>query len=645
MICLWQAVIAFAQPTNDNCNSAISLCPQETLSGTNNNASADNGISGLCFASNNGVWYKFIAASNGDVNIRLSNIVAQNSNTEMQVAIMNFSSVCNLSTATILGCNTGSSANSFSVGATALTRGTTYYVYVDGGESLMPPLGDFTFDIADSGTAVAPFFIQNKVNATCNKKNGSISYKNIRFNKRPHTFSINGGAAQADSSFQNLGEGIYAIVITDAEGCTFTQNVSINDNGVSSIQNTTTSADCASGANGSINLNVLPPANYSYSLDGATPQSSNIFSSVIAGTHFITISAGGCDTTAMVIVSSVNAITSAIGQGSIINCGATNGSISYPTPIQPPAPAGTQYVFNNLNTGITNNTGIFQGLTAGSYTIEISNSADPTCKYTDLVSVVALPGPSIDTTKNSSDECESKSGSINIIASGGVKPYTYSIDGINFISENRYDSLISGSYTVYVKDALGCTGSYTTIITTKIPGRATNCSAGDNQIIIEGDKALVNITTPSSSLVNFSPDTFSPTVDDNKFILFPTVNTTYTMNVTYANGCVCEDDVFVEVRKQMDIPNTFTPNGDSKNDKFTIKYTENYRDVEVTILDRWGTIVYHTTNYSNENAWDGTCAGSKVPLATYYYVIRFKYPESKQDDNSYYYQGSVNLIR
>jgi len=636
----------YAQPANDNCANAISLCPQTPLSSNNLNGTIDNGIAGLCFASTNGVWYKFKAASNGDVSIRLGNILAQNANNELQMAIMSFTTECNLSTATILGCNNGNTSSSFSVSASGLTIGKTYFVYVDGGETLSPPNGEFNFDISDSGTAVAPFAILNKVNATCNRKNGSFAFKNIRFNNRPHTFSLNGGAAQTDSSFKNLGKGTYSVVITDANGCTFIQNFTITDNGFSSIQSTTTNADCSNNSNGSILLNVLPISNnYTYSLDGGTPQSSNNFPNVIAGTHFITISGNGCDTTAMVIVSSTNVITSAIGQGSIINCGATNGTVTYTSPVQPPAPAGTQYIYRNLNTNISNSTGIFQGLVAGTYTIEISNSANPNCKYTDIVTVQSLPGPSIDTTKNSADECESKSGAMTILAKGGVKPYTYSIDGINYGSENQYSNLTSGTYTVYVKDALGCIGTYQSKIVKKVPGISLNCDAGENQVIIEGDKATVQIQAALPSSVTWSPTTFSTTVDDNKFVLFPSSTTNYSMNVTYPNGCICTDDVTIEVRKKMDIPNTFTPNGDKLNDRFTIKYLESYRDIEITILDRWGTTVYHTTNYTDETAWDGTCAGSKVPVATYYYIIRFKYNETKKDDNSYYYQGSINLIR
>ena len=105
--------ICYAQPSNDNCNNAISLCPQTPLSSDNSNATADNGIAGLCFTATNGVWYKFKAASNGDVSIRISNIVAQNANNEMQAAIMSFTSECNLATASILGCVNANNSSSF----------------------------------------------------------------------------------------------------------------------------------------------------------------------------------------------------------------------------------------------------------------------------------------------------------------------------------------------------------------------------------------------------------------------------------------------------------------------------------------------------------------------------------------------------
>ncbi|WP_039867502.1 T9SS C-terminal target domain-containing protein [Pedobacter sp. BAL39] len=68
----------------------------------------------------------------------------------------------------------------------------------------------------------------------------------------------------------------------------------------------------------------------------------------------------------------------------------------------------------------------------------------------------------------------------------------------------------------------------------------------------------------------------------------------------------------------LDIPNTFTPNGDGKNDTFQIKGRENYDTIELAIFNRWGDEVYRNKNYKDE--WDG--AG--LNEGTYFYVIKLK---------------------
>uniref|UniRef100_UPI001BDABABE DUF7507 domain-containing protein n=1 Tax=Pedobacter sp. B4-66 TaxID=2817280 RepID=UPI001BDABABE len=64
------------------------------------------------------------------------------------------------------------------------------------------------------------------------------------------------------------------------------------------------------------------------------------------------------------------------------------------------------------------------------------------------------------------------------------------------------------------------------------------------------------------------------------------------------------------------IPNVITPNGDGKNDSFVIVGLENFKNVEVTIFNRWGNEVYRNKNYQNTWTGDGLNEG------TYYYLIR-----------------------
>ncbi|MDO7745032.1 MAG: gliding motility-associated C-terminal domain-containing protein, partial [Pedobacter sp.] len=66
------------------------------------------------------------------------------------------------------------------------------------------------------------------------------------------------------------------------------------------------------------------------------------------------------------------------------------------------------------------------------------------------------------------------------------------------------------------------------------------------------------------------------------------------------------------------IPNTFTPNGDGKNDTFKIIGRESFDTTDVLIFNRWGNEVYRNKNYNDE--WDG----SGLSEGTYYYLIILK---------------------
>jgi gliding motility-associated-like protein len=55
--------------------------------------------------------------------------------------------------------------------------------------------------------------------------------------------------------------------------------------------------------------------------------------------------------------------------------------------------------------------------------------------------------------------------------------------------------------------------------------------------------------------------------------------------------------------KAVVIPNVMTPNGDNKNDLFIIKNLMDWTTREVTIMNRWGEMVYQNVDYKND--WDG----------------------------------------
>ena len=93
-----------------------------------------------------------------------------------------------------------------------------------------------------------------------------------------------------------------------------------------------------------------------------------------------------------------------------------------------------------------------------------------------------------------------------------------------------------------------------------------------------------------------------------------------TLEWTVSNG-VCPDaidemSIFVN---DIFVPQALTPNGDGNNDYFVIEGVDVLENT-VEIFNRWGQVVYETSNYQNN--WQGTDAsGNELVNDTYFYII------------------------
>jgi len=82
------------------------------------------------------------------------------------------------------------------------------------------------------------------------------------------------------------------------------------------------------------------------------------------------------------------------------------------------------------------------------------------------------------------------------------------------------------------------------------------------------------------------------------------------------------------------IPNSFTPNGDGKNDVFAISGASICEEAQMLIYNRWGKLIYETSDLSS--FWDGTNHGSNVEPGVYVYFLTGK---------DYTRKGTITLIR
>jgi gliding motility-associated-like protein len=96
------------------------------------------------------------------------------------------------------------------------------------------------------------------------------------------------------------------------------------------------------------------------------------------------------------------------------------------------------------------------------------------------------------------------------------------------------------------------------------------------------------------------------------------------------------------------IPELLTPNGDGKNDLWSIVGLENYPNTTVEIFNRWGTKVYGSDDYKND--WDGTSqsnlnvAGDQLPESSYFYILTLGGTESDPNTGKLF-RGYIYLKR
>jgi gliding motility-associated-like protein len=97
--------------------------------------------------------------------------------------------------------------------------------------------------------------------------------------------------------------------------------------------------------------------------------------------------------------------------------------------------------------------------------------------------------------------------------------------------------------------------------------------------------------------------------------------------------------VCVYLKPQINIPEAFTPNDDGTNDIFNAVFTFLPTDYEMKIFNRWGNIIFRTTD--PEEGWDGKQSnGASAPTGTYIYYIKIDVPGS----DSFERRGNVTVL-
>ena len=195
------------------------------------------------------------------------------------------------------------------------------------------------------------------------------------------------------------------------------------------------------------------------------------------------------------------------------------------------------------------------------------------------------------------------------------------------------DPAVAGIHTVTVQDDIGCTDQATVMVSLHPPATV---SAGYESVIDWGES--VPLHAYGSGTFHWEPDSTLSCADCQQPWASPETTTTYTVELTDANGCKATAQVTVYFRGNLFVPNTFTPNGDGTNDVFLPKMHD-VAAYRLLVFNRWGELIFSTE--SQGEGWSGKYKGVDSPVDTY--VWRIDYRENHGEGRTAY--GHVNLLR
>ncbi|MCB9189687.1 MAG: gliding motility-associated C-terminal domain-containing protein [Flavobacteriales bacterium] len=342
----------------------------------------------------------------------------------------------------------------------------------------------------------------------------------------------------AASSINGLCAGNYGINVTDANNCTFTDNLTILEpmqvTGNIIGQNITCFNACNGQATATGDVGNAP---FSFVWDAGTGnQTGSVAQNLCPGTYEVTITDDdGCVGTETVTITEPTLLTSSISQSGNITCNGFCDGFA-----QGSAAGGTApYQYSWSNSGGGNQ--LATNLCAGAYTMTVTD--DNGCTTTSNITLTQPQALSASATTTNLSCFQSCDGSASVSVSGGVTPYAYQWNNSTFATTSSFANECAGTYTVQVTDDNGCQLSETVIITQptdiSISANITNSNCGQ-----DNGQVCANVnggTSPYSYQWN-DPNTQTGACALNLFA------GCYTFTVTDGNACIkdtllCVNDI------------------------------------------------------------------------------------------------------
>lgn len=476
--------------------------------------------------------------SAGTYTVNVTNTCGSNSN--VTVTITQPAVVSATSTQTNISCN-GANNGTATVTASGGTPGYTYSWAPSGGTAatatgLAP--GTYTCTITDANgcnttqsvTITEPTVLvasaASQTNVSCFGGNNGAAAVTASGGTASYTYNWlpSGGSAATASG---LTAGTYTCTVTDANGCTATQSFTITEPPVLAVSAASqTDVLCFGGSNGDATVSVsggTTSYTYNWLPAGGTAATA---SGLTAGTYTCNVTdANGCTASqsftitepasALAVTSSATTILCNGGQATI-TVAATGGTAPYS--------GDTTYTVG-----------------AGSYTYPVTDAngcMDSTTIVITEPTAIALASASTNITCFGANN-----GSVDLTASGGTAPYTFSWNSGLYTTED-ISGLTPGTYTGVITDGNGCQDSVSVVISE--PAAIVSALSATPAVVCNNDSVTVSAaisggTAPYTYLWNPGGNTSA------SFTTLLTSTTTFVVTVTDSMNCSVNDTIAITV--------------------------------------------------------------------------------------------------
>ena len=286
-----------------------------------------------------------------------------------------------------------------------------------------------------------------------------------------------------------------------------------------------------------------------------------------------------------------------------------------------PSPNSAPYTFRwSGPDGFSASTSNISRLSAGQYTMLITDRNGCTVTETfDLIEPARLSmtiGTSISHDGNFNIDCYgAKTGFVNLSAVNGVGSVDYLwTDGFR---EGSRPNMSAGNYRIIITDSNNCRADSTVTLTEPDPIRITfDVTQPYCPEKPEGEIRSAVTGGISGSYTYLWSDNSTQSVISN----IPAG--TYRLTVTDMNGCTEEDSQQLNGVNYycLVIPDAISPNDDGINDVWHLGELQLYPDIEVTIYNRWGQMIWQSER-GYPVPWDGSSRGEELPVDSYHFVI------------------------